>query len=241
MSGTDGSSGTAAPPQNPPFGGEDVIVRLNEWAARVDQRLDALQQGVEEAKGGAAVSVAQLQAEVQALENKVMTSLQQVTDGGVAALTQVIDGFRVELGKHEYAHNLARSGIEQVVAQATVKFQDVERAVVAGQSQTEGAVQQLRTLMQTELLALEARLEGRFAGPAASAAAAAPPIPHPAGAAAAAGAAGPSPPPGVASDPLQSPSGDPWASAAPLRADGSSPGGGSPGRRCSSSRPGRSR
>ena len=153
MSGVDspGAAGAAgAGTQVPPFGGDNVLGQLNEWAAKVDQKIEVLQRGVEEVRGGAMVFSTQLQGDIQNLEAKVMANLQQVADVGVAALTKTIDDFKIELGKHEYYHNQARSGIEQVVAQATVKFQEVERAMLNRQKLTRDAEQQLRAQLQAE-------------------------------------------------------------------------------------------
>jgi Icc-related predicted phosphoesterase len=52
-----------------------------------------------------------LQQDVDAKTVEVAENLRQVTTAGSTAINTVIDGFRIELGKHEHAHGLARSQI----------------------------------------------------------------------------------------------------------------------------------
>ena len=74
--------------------------KLNARATRVDQRLETLGKGVEEAQGRALLAEARLRSSIQEVESKVTDNLQQMADAGVAALTQTIDNFEIELGKH---------------------------------------------------------------------------------------------------------------------------------------------
>jgi hypothetical protein len=108
----------------PPFGGDDVLGQLNAWAATVVTKLDQLSTGLAEANGRSLL----LQTEVDAKTVEVADNLRQVTTAGAGALNAVIDGFRIELGKHEYAHGLARSQIEAVIAGAELKFREIEEA-----------------------------------------------------------------------------------------------------------------
>ena len=217
--GNDGASAAAATPVPgaadldpgiPPFGGDQVLSQLNAWAAVVDSRIAALVQGITEVRGGSVVAATQLQADITTLEAKVMANLQQVADSGVQALFKTIDDFKVELGKHEYAHQQARSGVEQVVAQATLKFADIERAMSENERRVQAADAQLRAQVQAAYTDLDTRLKGAAAAsPSAPAPAAAP-------AAAAAAAATGSQAAGQAlgggsADPLFSPGGDAWA------------------------------
>ena len=173
----------------PHFHGEHALDLVNQWAVRVDQRLAALAQGVESARGGAAVSLTQLQTEVQALEVKVMGNLQHVADVGLAALKKTIDDFKIELGKHEFYHQQARSGIEQVVAQAAVKFQELEARLLDEQRRTRDAF----TMLEARVGSM--RGDGSAAPAATSATATT--LPTSSGA-----------------DPLQAPGADAWAQAA---------------------------
>ena len=197
-----GAAGAAL--QVPPFGGDDVLGQLNVWAARVDQRLEALARSVEEAQGRSILSETHLQSEIEAVEAKVLTNLQQMADAGLAALTKTIDDFKIELGKHEYYHNQARSSVEQVVASATSKFQELERIQAESQQQMQANVLKLidefnqehhrreaaERLLRDQLQAKFEELEGL-------------PRQMQGGAAAAASTTG--------GDPLQAPGGDAWA------------------------------
>ena len=106
----------------PPFDGDDVLQQLNTWAATVVTKLETLTAGLAEANGRAFL----LQQEVDVKTVEVAENLRLVTTAGSGALNTVIEGFRVELGKHEYAHSLARSQIEAVVSGAERKFQETQ-------------------------------------------------------------------------------------------------------------------
>jgi hypothetical protein len=115
----------AATPQTyPPFGGSGgaVLTQLNDWAATVSTMIGELGVGLAAANGRALL----LQQEVEARDLEMVDNLRQVTTLGANALTTTIDAFRVELGKHEHAHNLARTQIEAVVFGAERKFQETQ-------------------------------------------------------------------------------------------------------------------
>ncbi len=93
---------------------------MNAWAAMIVGKIEELGAGLSSANGRALI----LQQEVEAKNDEIRENLRQVTAAGASALTSTIDGFRIELGKHEQAHNLARSQIEAVVSGAEPKFQE---------------------------------------------------------------------------------------------------------------------
>ena len=97
-----------------------MLGQLNAWAATIVTKIEELGVGLSSANGRALI----LQQEVEAKNAEMREDLRQVTAAGANALTSTIDGFRIELGKHEYAHNLARSQIEAVVSGAERKFQE---------------------------------------------------------------------------------------------------------------------
>ncbi len=103
-----------------PFGGNDVLGQLNVWAATITTQIADLGAGLAGANGRAIL----LAQEVETKNAETQENLRQVMTAGASALNATIDGFRIELGKHEYAHNLARSQIEAVVAGAERKFQE---------------------------------------------------------------------------------------------------------------------
>jgi hypothetical protein len=97
-----------------------VIGQLNVWAATIATQIADLGAGLASANGRAIL----LAQEVEVKNAETQDNLRQVMAAGSSALTATIDGFRVELGKHEHAHNLARSQIEAVVISAERKFQE---------------------------------------------------------------------------------------------------------------------
>ena len=86
-----------------------MIGQLNVWAASVDAKLEILAKASEENKDRSLL----LRTEIWDVEKKTQeVNLQQVANTGLTALTTTIENFKIELGKHEYAHSLARSQIE---------------------------------------------------------------------------------------------------------------------------------
>jgi hypothetical protein len=102
----------------PPLRGDDVLGQLNGWAATISQQIADLTAGLSSANGRA-ILMAQ---EIETKNAETGDNLRQVMAAGSSALTQTIDSFRIELGKHEHAHNMARSQIEAVVSGAERKF-----------------------------------------------------------------------------------------------------------------------
>ena len=156
-------------PQVPPFGGDDILGQLNTWAAKVDQRLQELATGVEETQGRALLAESYLQIGIQEVEAKVMANLQLMADAGLTALSKTIEDFKVELGKHEFYHNQARSSIEQVVAQATNKFLELEKVqqadvqkIIDEFCQEHNRREAAERLLRDRLQAKFGELEGQF-------------------------------------------------------------------------------
>ena len=67
-----------------------------------------------------------LQQQMEAKIIEAQENLRQVVAAGASALSTTIDGFRIELGKHEYANNLARRQIDAVVSDAERKLRHRE-------------------------------------------------------------------------------------------------------------------
>ena len=199
--GVTGAAGAAAGILVPPFGGNDVIGQLNVWAASVDAKLDILAKASEENKDRSLL----LRTEIWDLEKKTQDNLQQVANTGLTALTTTIENFKIELGKHEYAHSLARSQIEAVVVQAEAKFQELERVRIEAQKalfegfnseciRRETADKDLRERLQTKFVEVQSWLQ-QVQGGGAQGGGGAPVISRTS----------------ADSDPLQAPGGDAWA------------------------------
>jgi hypothetical protein len=122
-----------------------------------------------------------LQQDVEVKHDETRGSLRQVMTAGANALNTTIDEFKIELGKHEFAHNLARTQIEEVVAGAGRMFQE-NNQIAARDAQTlyDGFVAEcarrdiedakLRADLQNKFTEVEGMLTQMAAGGAASSA-----------------------------------------------------------------------
>ena len=97
-----------------------MVGQLNTWATTIEAKIDQLALGLSEANGRALI----LQQHVETKNAEMSEDLRKVTTAGASALDATIDAFRIELGKHEYAHSMARSQIEAVVVGAERKFKE---------------------------------------------------------------------------------------------------------------------
>jgi hypothetical protein len=174
-----GGGGGGGQPTVPPFGGSEAVVidQLNTWAAAVVTQLAELSTGLASANGRALL----LQQDVEVKHDETRGSLRQVMTAGANALNTTIDEFKIELGKHEFAHNLARTQIEEVVAGAGRMFQE-NNQIAARDAQTlyDGFVAEcarrdiedakLRADLQNKFTEVEGMLTQMAAGGAASSA-----------------------------------------------------------------------
>ena len=89
------------------------------------------------------------QVTMAAMETQATNNLTDVAKKGMETMNQVIDAFRLELGRHEYAHDINRKALEQVVNDAEAKFKQMEEQAQQRHEQGRTADEQLRLHVQS--------------------------------------------------------------------------------------------